>query len=299
MTEKRPIEPADCYARVARIRGELELLRLEMGRPADAQSDLGVTGAQPREVYFVALGMFRKVDRLCFEHTGEQGTLPYPPPLADLKPADVLTVLDAVLERVNRVKSTLGLSEHAAEPAREPARTPSDVFRAIVAANRQLNLLLEQPFSPADVYQQVSLAGAYAASLRAHASDQTTVPTMPAFARRKRPADCYRKLGDAVDRVEILVARAGLQMLDLTVGEVNAERVTPSDVYDLASLLVAELAYLHAQIPGLAPVIIQPTAPPGRRLPSHVFQLASLVEEQLAAVEKLTEKNAGALRPSR
>ncbi len=299
MSQVVTIEPADCFARVAQIRGELETLRAEMGRPQDQQPDIGVTGARPREVYFVALAMFRKADRLCFEHTGEQGTLPYPPPIATIQPGDVLTVLDASLERIARVKQAFGITEKSAAPAREATRTPSDVFRTVVSANRQLNLLLEQAFSPADVYQQVALANGYAASLLQHASDRAPAVEAPAFERRKRPADCYRKLGEAVDRVEVLFAKAGLEMLDLTVGTVHDDRVIPSDVYDLASLLVAELAYFHAQIPGLTPVHLQPLAAHGRRLPAHVLQLASHADRHLAALEKIAAEHPEKLRASR
>ena len=41
-------------------------------------------------------------------------------------------------------------------------------------------------------------------------------------------------------------------MMDVTLGAVDQGMVIPSDVYDLASLLVAELAYLHSEVPGLA-----------------------------------------------
>jgi hypothetical protein len=296
MSQNTTIEPADCFARVARIRGELDLLRAEMGRPADAQPDIGVTGAEPRECYFVAMAMFRKADRLCFEHTGESGTLPYPPPLASVKAGDVYTVLEGVLDRLSRVKSAFGMKDNAAEPPRDAAKTPSDVFRTVVSANRQLNLLLEHPFAPADCHQQVSLANSYAAALRVHVTGSNAATELPAFERGKRPADCYRKLGEAIDRVEVIVAAAGLKMLDLTVGTIHDDRVLPADVYDLASLLVAELAYVHSQTPGLAPVHLQPLVPPGKRLPSHVYQLAAAVDRQLATVQSALKEKPGALK---
>ena len=65
------------------------------------------------------------------------------------------------------------------------------------------------------------------------------------------------------------------------------EGVTPSDVYDMATLLISELDYLwtHAE----NAVSPRPAYYPGRKLPSHVYQRAGLLERQLAELEKLVE----------
>ena len=69
--------------------------------------------------------------------------------------------------------------------------------------------------------------------------------------------------------------------------EVEAEElavVTPSDVYDVASLLVAELAHLHRQFPDAEPP--HETYYPGRKFPSHVYQRVGILESQLIELEK-------------
>src|SRR5262245_46803073 len=138
------IEPPDCYARMELVLGEIELIRQEMGRPRDKKPDLNVTGAEPREVYFEALAMFRKADRLCFERTGGQAQLPHPPPPGEIRPGHVKQVIDAALVRLGQVKAKLGISDKTAEPARDAKKVPSDVLNAAARANRQLNQLLEQ-----------------------------------------------------------------------------------------------------------------------------------------------------------
>jgi hypothetical protein len=60
--------------------------------------------------------------------------------------------------------------------------------------------------------------------------------------------------------------------------------VLPGDVYDLASLVVGELAFLHAITPGALPVHAFDPAWQGHRLPSHVHQQARTLESQLAAL---------------
>jgi hypothetical protein len=60
--------------------------------------------------------------------------------------------------------------------------------------------------------------------------------------------------------------------------------VAPGDVYDLAWLVLGELAYLHAMTPGAPPVSpLEPFAT-GFRLPGHVDQLARTLAAQLATI---------------
>ncbi len=131
--------------------GDVEKLRSEMGRPKPGPKEIGVADAAPHEVYFQAAALFRKANRLSFEHTREIADPPSPPD-GDIRPADVLTVVESVLLRIGRVKAHLGIEAETPEPLPDPARTPTDVLNATRDANRQLNLLLDQPFSPADVY---------------------------------------------------------------------------------------------------------------------------------------------------
>jgi hypothetical protein len=145
------------------------------------------------------------------------------------------------------------------------------------------------------VYQQLGLASGYTSSVLGAIGQTAATPALPNFERKKRPSDCFRRIGAMIDRVEVIVARAGLSMFDLTVGAVNPDRVLPSDVYDLASLLVSELAYLHGRLPGALPPIVPTYAQQVSRLPAHVYQLAGLVESQLAALQSAIEAKPHAL----
>ena len=289
-------EPADCHARVGLVSRELESLRLEMGRPVAQSPALTMVGVKPREVYFIAQAMFRKAERFCFEQTGQRATLPAMPSVPRMTPGDVLAVLDAGLERIRHVKLVLGVIETCEAPQRNPLSTPSDVFRAVLAANSQLNALLEQQFAPEDVFEQVGLAVGYASALLSRFPSGSSAPELPAFERGKQPVDCYRKLGESIDRAEVILGAANLEMMDVTLGAVDQGMVIPSDVYDLASLLVAELAYLHSEVPGLAAPKPYESDHRGRKLPSHVYRCAGLLDAQLTSLQSRIAQNPDALR---
>lgn len=104
------VDPADVYARVALVRSELELVRREMGRRADPRPEPDVRDASPREVFFQAVTLFRKANRLSFERAREQAPIPEPP-AGTIRPAHVLAVVDSALGRLGRVKASLGIPE--------------------------------------------------------------------------------------------------------------------------------------------------------------------------------------------
>ncbi|NIL98134.1 MAG: hypothetical protein GTO53_09980 [Planctomycetales bacterium] len=271
------IQPADVFVRATQVREEIEQLRVELGKPVSV-FQFEVRAASPREVYFQALTLLMKADRLAFEQLGRR-TAPPARPSKPIAPQDVLTLVEAAQQRLRQVKEQLKIEQPVQAPPRDPTKTPTDVFRAIVQANRQLNVLLDQPFAPSDVYQQVQRASGLASVLASRLGDTEFPRQLPEFQRGKRPADVYRQLLTCLAKIQKIFAKSDLKILDIEVPDAMIDQVTPSDVYDLASVLVAELAYLHGRYPEVEP---PPTIfYPGRKFPSHVHQAARLLDRQL------------------
>ncbi len=277
------IEPPDCLVKAELLAAEMELIRVEMGRPRDRRPDLTVKGAAPREVYFEALALFRKADRFCFERTGESAMLPLPPAPGDIQPMHVLAVIDGALTRLLAVKDRLGVKDKAGTPARQDGKQPSDVLQAVARANRQLNLLLDQPFSPSDVYQQLTLACGYAGRLlsRIPGSKQ---PGLPAFERKKRPGDVYKRMWGCLGALRTIAAANNLVTLEADAPSWDVDDVKPSDCYDLVSLVVSEVVYLASRAPDLPPPFPAEFYEVGHKLPAHCYQCVGLLEAQLSAI---------------
>jgi hypothetical protein len=289
------VTPADVYARLSRVRGDIEIIRFVMGKPKVRGAEIALKGVAPREVYFQAFTMLRKANRLSFEQTRE--VAPTLQPLAgDTDPGDVLAVVNAAFERISHVKAWLDITRAPAPQELDASKTPTDVFGAIVQANRQLNLLLDEKFAPSDVFQQVTLAIGYATRLRARFPGDR-IPEAPELVVGKQPRDVYQRLVGCFSVIREIAAISGLGTLELQTSADHLEHVTPSDVYDIASLLVSELAYIHAQLDGAKSP--RQVYDPGRKFPSDVDQRAGILEAQLLELRRLVDTHPDWLREPR
>lgn len=283
------IRPADVFDLVSATSQELESIRFVTGQPRNLQTAIDVADAAPREVYFQALTLFRKVDRLSFEHTRRRQPEPAVPD-REITPADVHQVVQASLIRLQQIRRELAAPEPSTRPTADPNTSPTEVFVALVQANRQLNLLLEKRFAPSDVFEQLTQGVGYASRLLERFPNAELVPAAPQLEPGRLPADVYRRLVDCYERIRRITLQAGLSALQLKPDEETIRNASPSDVYDIAALLVAELAHLHQQLPDAASP--RKVYYVGRKFPSDVYQRAGILEIQLMQLEDLSQQQA-------
>ena len=105
------------------------------------------------------------------------------------------------------------------------------------------------------------------------------------------PADVYRLLLECLELVRSIAEQSDLQILELSVDDTDIDNVTPSDVYDIASLLVSELAYVDRVLNGSPPE--RKSWYPGRKVPSDVFQRVGILETQLIQIVELAGGGTG------
>ena len=285
---------AELSAHLTLVRTELEFVRREMGRPEHLRSEIRVLGAEARTIFAQALTLSRKADRLSFELARQRAPIP-PLPTDPIEINHVPAMVDAVLERVRIVKTELGITEAAPEATGDPTVSSADLLRSMLQASRQLNLLLERRFSSSDVFQQVTVAISYTARLLQQFPDAEQIPDAPGFERFKRPSDVYLRLLDCFELLGEIARMSEVSTLDFEGHTEGIADLTSSDVYDLASLLVSELAYLDSRVAsGKSPI---DSYYPGRKLPSHTYQRVGILKDQLTQLVALVTTSPGWLTP--
>ena len=282
------IRPADVLARVEFLRDELELIRFEMGLPRAPSAELNVTAVAPREVMFQAFTLYLKAKQLLSEITGEQEPNIVLHQPGEVRPLHVWRVVAYAFSRTRLVKRELGIDTEAHETLQDSTKTPTDVFLAIMAANRQFDLLLNRRLSPSDVFHQVRQASLYAADLLAEFPGAEGMPPPPAFERGKRPVDVYNRLVECYAVLHGIAERSGIEILTLRVSKLTAAiddpaQVAPSEVYNIAVLLVSELAHLHRALDYLD--VPRPALELGFKIPADVYQEAGVLLAQLVDLE--------------
>ena len=276
--------PTDVYREVQSVARDIEHLRLYMGRPANTQAPIDVSSVAPREVIYQANTLCEKVNRLGFETIREIAEKPVVPD-RQITPADVLRMVRFAHGQVRRIAEELDLELVPPEPGPTESRTPTDVYKAIVQLNRQINLLLDKRFAPSDVFEELSLAIAHAANLRSRWPGER-IPPAPDWEFGKRPTDVMKRLVQCSELVRSIAEAEGLQVLQFSLDESSLEAVSPSDVYDVAALLVAEMAYLDRML--VDTKAVRKARYPGRKVPSDVYQRAGILLQQLKEINELS-----------
>jgi len=276
------VTTTELYQQVEKIRGELTLIQKELGKPYSPAPVFTVSSAAPREIYFQALALFKKSNRLRFEI---MRTLAKKPtiPSGEITTGDVMQVLGVVMRQVTLVKHKLGIPEKV--ELREVKQHPNnnDLFMAIVGVNRQLNMLLEKQMMPSDVYQRVTEAINITATLLAQFPRTAHFPKALPYARRKNPQDVYEQLFKSYSLLQSIAKYSNVNILSVHLPEKPINEILPGDVYNIAELIVSEVSYFHTQLSGASsPVDVYY---PGRKIVSDVYQRATILHAQLIELE--------------
>ena len=283
------ILPADVLARIHLLSDELELIRLELGKPKTQSLSAKVVDASPREVYFQARTLFIKSNRLLYEQTGNRETVLSAININIIQPFHVWKLVNKSYEQILEVKMKLNINEKISEREYPFNSSPSDVFSQVIISNRKLNNLLKQQFSPGDVYQKINESIRVMAALLAATPSLKRTPLAGPFERRKTPNDVYTYLIKTRTILTDIMSHYGIKLARFQSDDSGTNEKDPNDVYDLASLLVADLRYMHS----LKSTAKRPanTYLSGNKTPSDVYQRVSVLNQQLLTLQQLHETN--------
>lgn len=276
------------YLRVLEILHLADELRQELGRPQARRQQLVISHPSAREFDNQATSLFDKVNRLSQEQLGERADAPTPAAGRAAR-SDIYRMLGASVERLRAVadKFSVPPSDLSRLPPISNV-TPEHVFDGMAFASRQVDLLLEHRIAPSAVYQQVTLALGYTSRLL-ETLHGPSLPPAPRYQSRRTPGDVFLRLLDCLERVQEIYLGSGLEVLDLKIPNVDTAAIEPGEVYDLASLLVVELRYLHSRHSSVSPPL--PAFFPGVKVPADVFQRAGQLENGLDMLLRQVESD--------
>jgi hypothetical protein len=277
------VSPADVLTEINRFRHDLEWLRRFVGEPVVSELDIGIRSTTPQDIYFQALTLFEKTNRFSFEVSRWHADPP-PVPSGDIQLTDVHALIAEAHRLLKRIMGELQITPPPPPPASAGDPEAGDLFTTLLLLNRQLNTLLERPFSPSDVYLEVTLSVGYAARLLARYPGAVRFPPEPVFEPNQSSSAVYLRLIACLESIARIFEAQGFAVHEIDTRHTDVSRIMPSDTFLVASLIVSQLDFLYKQwgITKAPPEAIYP----GRRFPAHVYQRAGLLLAQLIELEQ-------------
>ena len=268
------------------IADDVELIREVMGRPYDDSPRLPASEVSALELFLQAQTLFRKGNQLAWEAGVAEREQSIAAPAGMISNADIFEIIEQAAAQVSFVKEALGIDTALEPMRRESGISNTGIFMTIVDINRQLNLMLDETIRPRDVFNQVALVNSFAAGIITQLSPEARHPDLPSSDTHRSPAEVYAKLLECLDIVSRVARRVdGAQVMSLSSRRNIPDDIEPGHVYDIAQILVADVATVAVQLDADGQLL--EFSVPARVFPTQVYQRAGLLEQQLGLIEQL------------
>ena len=275
-SEVSEVSEADVFRQIADFVDLVEQVRFHTGTAQPLSRKVRIRSTAPRHLYYQAQTLFRKSNQLAREWAGAVRRRPAPAPEGDIESADVVRLLRDAGSQMDLVRVAIGIEGSAPKKTSVPRRS-GDAMAMLLETNRQLNLMGVGRSSLADSFDQLLLASTYLAGV----DPDTAYPPLPRYQAGRLPADLYDQITECMHAVSKIAREHGTVALDMDVSDILY--VGTNDVYDLATILLADVAYLTWRMEAADVDPMEIVLPP-RVFPSHANQIAELIELQLLQI---------------
>ena len=248
----RGFTPRDVYAQTEQILGMVRFLRFTQNLPDNIKQPPRPKGKHPNHALQAAYALLTRIAK------AEENLWIEPAHVPKLErrvitPTEVYDALSNVTAELQRIKYRLGVERHFPEPTVKADKSPDDVVQNLQwAAEMMPQFSLGRPLyqhDPAsltktsdDVYliteHILDELSRYRALRGIH-----TAPRQPTQATGLQPKHVYQKILEGVEKTNVL--RQQMQMGTIALPEQPLHRITPTEVFDLATRLDMELQYIY------------------------------------------------------
>ena len=231
------ITPSHVFQLSEELVAEIELLREELGvrdYPPDPELQ---EDRSPVHVYAKSLEVLLKL--IWVEQ--KYGIAPSPLgqiPIKAVVPEDVMMSVGNLLEETRRIKAALLINKEINKPAYVKDKTPSEVYNNISLASSLLDGVVGRSLSLNDVYRNTQYVEDEMMLIAKHLKVRL-ITSLPTVNQRRFSKDIAQQVYLAVNRIVDLQER--LKMNASSVPNLTMVRITPSEVYDATTALLAEL----------------------------------------------------------
>lgn len=278
------VTPSHVFQQTQIIIQEIEILREAIGIMDIPFEPEPQTAKTPIHVYSKGLEVLEKIARV----ERKLGMAPAQVPQIPLKPVipkDVFQLTQTILDELRKIKAQLAIGDEPAEIPFIGAKTPSHVYEEMWRASYMLDGLTGS-ITPNEVHRNtqylVDEIELIAAKLKVNLEMDP-----PPVTGRKRPKDAAQQALLAFYKLANLQNR--LRMDSASIPAIILVRVTPSDVYDITNMLMAEIVRVKVHM-GITLPRSERLLPAGKK-PSDVYAMLRLVNTNLDKLIRAAASN--------
>jgi hypothetical protein len=257
-----------------------------LGVQPPPERDFVIRDATPRQVFFQAQTLFRKCNTLAQEIAGISRQAAAQAPAEEIRTADVQAVVKAAREQLGYVNAALVINDQLEVPVLNRRSTNGDVLRDIVQAGYFLNELTIRQADWPSIYDRILQMVTYVGGAL---PEDERFPALPAFECCKMPEDVYQRLLGQMEASRPLAESVELFFMRIESRRRPPNGASKGTVFDLTTTMLSDLAELTLRLDG-EDVPMPAYERPARIFPSHAYQLAGVLGEQLA---KFGQNNTG------
>ncbi len=268
------------YQITENIVSEIDILREAIGVYDEPTEPDPQWGKSPIHVYSKGLEVLEKISkaqRKLGMIPSEVGEIP----LREVAPSDTFELAEKILLQLRSMKEQLYVDDKIEEAEFVGAKMPSQVYENLWVASYMLDGLTP-PIKAKDVYRNIRYLheelGLIATKLGV-----TLDLESPKIKGRKRLRHVGQQALRALYKVRNLELRLD-EMIATNVPNITLVRITPSDIYDMTNMLLAEMVRIKVHLKIELPRGDQST--PGRVKTKEVFAQMLLVVNNLQKVIK-------------
>ena len=243
--------PADVYTETLKIQGDVNIISRYFNVKTVAFPAAVQTRLKPRNVWQKTYEIMVKINILREKYGLPRIEEVQIKPLKNLDPGLTHEQVRRILTELDIFMTRVGISSRTPQAKRQRSKTPADVYNLLNTISTQLDAVNGESFTPSHVYAQTMRImddiNAILARLNIH--ERIGPPNKDSKAQ---PQNVYHTALLVMDEVHRLQMMAAVEPIDFHLFKIK--EITPSDVFDISQMLLAELQPVkaHLQIPNVS-----------------------------------------------
>jgi hypothetical protein len=241
------ITPNEVYGKAYVIREEIEILKRHFHIEKSAATETVHLALTPGHSWQKGYEILYKINVFRSKHGLSFSSVPSREPQQEVSPLIAYEQLIRIITELQIIKFYADITEAVAQPPIFTGKMPVDVYNLLNETSHELDILNGKPLSPSDGFAQaVRITEDVDFILKALNITDTTIPPPKVLAMK--PADVFEVVLQLLVEMRRVQKLFDMNWIDFHTLKPTDREITPSDVFSLDGIVLAELQPIKARL---------------------------------------------------